>query len=195
MHAWFQAFKRLSIITGLLLLAACSSTHAPKQVYLDPQPVSSGNLQPASGITVKLVVNDLRKQHFLIAIHKDGEEKLDLIASANNVRQSIEKAIRQSLEARNITVTDSAHDTLTVEIIDLSCNAQQHMADYSAITQVTLKATFKTDRRTIVRQYTASRRNTGSFSVDVSQQQNQLNQTLNAVLTGLLTDNRLLSKD
>lgn len=193
MLALSKLIKPLIGLTGLLLLSACShTTQQPSQIYLDPQPLESASVQPLPKVNVKLTVNDLRRQHYLVAIHHPGQEQVELVSAANNVLQAIYKAVKESLNARGVTVSDEAKNTLTVEIKDLASNAQQNSTNYSAITQVTLIAKYQAGHHKILRQYTASRRGTGSFSVDISQQQNQLNQTLNAVLTGLLTDNRLI---
>lgn len=166
----------------------------PTQIYLDPNP-SAGSARAMPGVNLHLRVNDLRAQRFLLSIHTEGKEQAELITSANNVRQAIYKAVKTNLEDRGIKLSDNAPNDLTIDIVALRSKAEQKTLNYVAIDQVILKATFKSEHRKVVRQYTASRRSTGSLKVDVSQQQNQLNQTLNAVLTGLLTDHKLLDQD
>lgn len=166
----------------------------PTQIYLDPNP-SAGSARAMPGVTLHLSVNDLRAQRFLLSIHQEGKEQAKLITSANNVRQAIYKAVETNLKDRGITLSDDAPNDLIIDIVALRSKAEQKTLSYVAIDQVILKATFKSEHRKVVRQYTASRRSTGSLKVDISQQQNQLNQTLNAVLTGLLTDHKLLDQD
>ncbi|MFM2486350.1 YajG family lipoprotein [Celerinatantimonas yamalensis] len=164
------------------------------QIYIDPNP-SVGSARAIPGLVVNLSVHDLRAQQFLMSIHYPDQEQAKLVSSANNVRLAIYKAIKKSLTDRGITIDDNAPNQLQIDIISLQSKATQNTLSYVAIDQVTLKATFKSKSRQVVRQYTASRRNTGSLEVDVSAQQNQLNQTLDAVLTGLLTDHKLLDQD
>ncbi|CAG8998150.1 MAG: hypothetical protein CENE_00087 [Candidatus Celerinatantimonas neptuna] len=191
-----RSFKRLLLpfiaILTLMLLAGCSPK-PPRQIYLDPHP-SVGSARALPGMQVNLTVLDLRPQHYLMAIHTPGKEQAQLVTSANNVRKSIYQAVKKALSERDITVSDKAADTLKIEIMTLNNRTVQHPTDYIAIDQVTLKASFSSKHSQIVRQYTASRRNTGSFGVDMSEQQTQLNQTLNAVLTGILTDHKLLTQ-
>ncbi|CAG9297301.1 YajG family lipoprotein [Celerinatantimonas diazotrophica] len=171
-----------------------SQESKPTQIYLDPNP-SAGSARPMPGVSLHLSVNDLRAQRFLLSIHHEGKEQAELITSANNVRQAIYKAVETNLEDRGIKLSDNAPNDLTIDIMALRSKAEQKPFSYVAIDQVILKATFKSAHRKVVRQYTASRRSSGSLEVDISQQQNQLNQTLNAVLTGLLTDHKLLDQD
>lgn len=186
--------QKPSLLTALtlgmtLLLGACSSQ--PQQVQLNPQ-VELNTAQQVNSI-IAIRSQDLRSNRFLISIHQQDQEQAELIASANNLRQSIEQQLSQAWQQQGLGVVADAPQRITIDILELASRVDESSVKYQASSTIRISVTVDTPSQTLTKQFRSNHSHEGAFSVNVNKQAEAMSQQLSQLLSEIASDPQLLA--
>ncbi len=172
-----------------LLLSACSSQ--PQQVQLNP----SVELNPEQQVNTIAAIRsqDLRSKRFLISIHQQGKEQAQLIASTNNLRQSIEQQLSQAWQQKGIGFVADAPQRITIDILELASRVDEGSVKYQTTSTIRLSVSVDTPTQTLSKQFRSSHSHEGAFSVNVNKQAEAMSQQLSQMLSEIANDPELLA--
>ncbi|MGY5450292.1 YajG family lipoprotein [Agarivorans sp. MS3-6] len=176
------------LLGGLLGLSACSST--PQQVQLTPQIQLDG--VPQHSIIAAIKSQDLRPNRFLISIHQQGEEQAELIASGDNLRQTIELQLSAAWQQQGLGFVPESPNTITIDILELASEVEESSVKHTASSTMRLKVTVDTPHKTLAKQFRSTHTNEGAFSVNVNKQAVAMSQQLSELLTQIVNDPQLI---
>lgn len=186
--------QKPSLLTALtlgmtLLLGACSSQ--PQQVELTPR-VDLNSTQQINSI-VAIRSQDLRTNRFLISIHQQDQEQAELIASANNLRQSVEQQLSQAWQQQGLGLVPDSPQRITIDILELASRVDESSVKYQASSTIRIAVTVDTPTQTLTKQFRSNHSHEGAFSVNVNKQAEAMSQQLSQLLSEIANDPQLLA--
>lgn len=186
-----SAFRPLSAVLGLLLLAACAVTS--QQVAVEPrltnEALDVGRQQP-----VYLTVSD-RRPSPLLGYRKDETGDRARIETGNDVPGVIKAAVEVALEDKGFALARSSSGAvadLTVEIVEIAYEASGTYVAPSVTTRAVFKGIARRGGTIFEQTYRLEKQSREALPLTKGRNEKLLNETVSEALTMLADDYQLM---
>jgi uncharacterized lipoprotein len=172
------------LLLAALLLAGCSSP-VPSFI-LAPQVFwsQSNQLQQSR---FAFAVTDERGRPFSLRL-RNGE-KVDQIATRNDIRAQLEQTLSQALIAQGAVLDVNSDTQMTIKINQLQALVEQRTLEHAVTNQVVLTVVVQNANGSFNKTYSGDSSFTAPFSMDVAAVERELRVLIEQVLAQLLQDN------
>ncbi|MEW6990803.1 YajG family lipoprotein [Colwelliaceae bacterium 6441] len=179
--------KTALIPLAFTLLSSCSS--APKQMVVSPQVIgmtSNAYLQK----TANVIVNDLRTNSHIIAIHKEGDA-IELISANTLLDETIKSTYINLLNKQSLSINNNSANIITLTINQADIKVSQELVKYKTKSLITLTAKVTSGEKTLTKTYKNNGKSEGVFTADLAVLERNFNQQLGKVLTQIVNDKEI----
>lgn len=177
--------KRLLPIAAILtLLTACSN--GPTSVVVAPQ-IMQTNAYNFMHKSAQLDVIDSRSSTHVVQILKEGEAAT-LYPSQAPLASVISKSLSDSFKVQNLSIKESAANSITVFIDKALITVNQSMVKYTAKNEIALRVSISNGDQTLNKKYNATGNSNGALNADIAVLERDFNQQVGKVLGQILAD-------